>query len=65
MLYAMLLVSLFIAIMGHELGHAYAMVKCGIAVKEIYWDNRNRYWLEVSGERISYDGALAPLEFKR
>jgi superfamily II DNA or RNA helicase len=36
-----------------------------VAVKEIYWDNRNRYWLEVGGERIFYDGALAPLEFKR
>jgi hypothetical protein len=37
----------------------------GIAVKEIYWDNANRYWLEISGERIFYDGALAPLEFKQ
>jgi hypothetical protein len=37
----------------------------GVAVKEIYWDNKNQYWLEIGGERIMYEGALAPLEFKK
>ena len=35
MIYGILLVSIFVAMMGHELGHAYAMVKSGVAVKEI------------------------------
>lgn len=35
MLYALLLFSIVIAMVGHELGHAYAMTKCGVTVKEI------------------------------
>jgi superfamily II DNA or RNA helicase len=33
-------------------------------VKEVFWDGEARYWLELAGERISHEGALAPLEFK-
>jgi superfamily II DNA or RNA helicase len=40
-------------------------IERGISVKELYWDNNQQYWLEVKGERISHDGALARLEFKR
>jgi len=36
----------------------------GVTVKEIFWDNATRYWLEIGGERIPYHGPLAPLEFK-
>lgn len=35
----------------------------GGAVKEIFWDNETRYWLEIGGERIPYADPLAPLEF--
>jgi superfamily II DNA or RNA helicase len=37
----------------------------GVEVKDIYWDNRTRYWLEIGGERIPYTSALAPLEFEK
>ncbi len=33
-------------------------------VKDVFWDGETRYWLELAGERIPYEGALAPLEFK-
>lgn len=39
-------------------------VERGVAVKEIFWDNGAQYWIEISGERIPFDGPLAPLEFK-
>ena len=35
-----------------------------ITIREIVWDNETRYWLEIGGDRIPYDGPLAPLEFK-
>lgn len=35
----------------------------GVQVMEIFWDNQTSYWLEIGGERIAYDGPLAPLEF--
>jgi hypothetical protein len=35
----------------------------GVSVIEIFWDNGSRYWLEIGGERIPYDGPLPPLEF--
>jgi hypothetical protein len=36
----------------------------GVPVREVFWDNESRYWIEVSGDRITYEGPLAPLEFK-
>ena len=36
----------------------------GIAVKQIFWDGAGGYWIEVGGERITFEGALAPLEFR-
>ena len=35
-----------------------------IKIKEVFWDMRSKYWIEISGERIAYDGPLSPLEFK-
>jgi len=32
-------------------------------VNKLYWDGGSRYWLEVAGERLYYDGKAAPLEF--
>lgn len=36
----------------------------GVPVPEIFWDNQTRYWLEIAGERIPFEGAIASLEFK-
>ena len=36
----------------------------GIAVREVCWDGTQGYWVEVEGQRIPYDGDLAPLEFE-
>lgn len=38
--------------------------KRGIRVHSIYWDGQTNYWLETQGERVSFPGPLAPLEFK-
>ncbi|HAM22361.1 MAG TPA: hypothetical protein DCQ04_08810 [Actinobacteria bacterium] len=34
------------------------------AIRELCWDGRNGYWIELGGERLSFDGASAPLEFR-
>lgn len=36
----------------------------GLEVKEIFWDGKSSYWLEIQGERIPHDSPLAPLEFE-
>jgi hypothetical protein len=36
----------------------------GVAVKEIFWDNGDRYWLEIAGQRIPYNSPLPRLEFE-
>lgn len=36
----------------------------GVQAMGIYWDRDTAYWLELEGERIPYDGPLAPLEFE-
>jgi hypothetical protein len=33
-------------------------------VKEIFWDNGDRYWLEIAGQRIPYNSPLPRLEFE-
>jgi len=35
----------------------------GRQARSLYWDGARNYWLEVAGERIPYEGSLAPLEF--
>ena len=37
--------------------------RLGRSVKDLYWDGAGRYWLEVSGERVEHQEALAPLVF--
>lgn len=36
----------------------------GATVREIFWDTGTQYWLEVNGERVNYQGPIAPVEFK-
>lgn len=36
----------------------------GVTVRDIFWDTGTRYWLEVKGERVNYQGTIAPVEFK-
>lgn len=36
----------------------------GTPVREIFWDGESSYWLELSGEKVRYDGPYTPLEFK-
>ena len=36
-----------------------------IQIKEIFWDKNTKYWVEIGGRKISYDGPISPLEFKR
>ncbi|TMQ02863.1 MAG: DEAD/DEAH box helicase [Deltaproteobacteria bacterium] len=33
------------------------------AISTIYWDQGERYWVEVEGNRVYFDGAAAPLKF--
>ena len=35
-----------------------------VTVREIFWDNETRYWVEISGQRIPCEGPIASLEFK-
>jgi superfamily II DNA or RNA helicase len=35
----------------------------GLKVKELCWDGRGRYWVEVRGEKIEHPGELPQLEF--
>lgn len=39
-------------------------LKQHVQVREIFWDKNSKYWIEVDGRKISYDGPLSPLEFK-
>ncbi len=36
----------------------------GLTVREVMWDGSDRYWLEISGERLEFPGPGAKLEFK-
>lgn len=35
----------------------------GVEVTDLYWDGESSYWLEITGERVACDLAVAPLEF--
>ncbi len=36
----------------------------GLTIRELLWDLRSRYWLEIGGERLEFPGPGAKLEFK-
>jgi superfamily II DNA or RNA helicase len=36
----------------------------GVMVRDLFWDGRVDYWVEVNGERLVHAGGLAPLEFR-
>jgi len=38
--------------------------RLGLPVRSLYWDGGTNYWLEIQGERIPFEGPLAPLEFE-
>lgn len=35
-----------------------------VSVKNLFWDGAKHYWLELEGQRLDFDGELAPLEFR-
>jgi len=35
-----------------------------VRVREIYWDNKSTYWLEIAGQKIVYEDPLPPLEIQ-
>jgi hypothetical protein len=36
----------------------------GAPVREVCWDGRERYWIEIGGEQVVFPGQLPALEFK-
>ncbi len=38
--------------------------RLGFQGRDLFWDKSGSYWLEVEGQRIPYEGELAPLEFE-
>ncbi|MGE4067444.1 MAG: DEAD/DEAH box helicase [Vicinamibacterales bacterium] len=34
-----------------------------LPVREVHWDGARRYWLEIQGKQIEFEGEAAPLEF--
>jgi superfamily II DNA or RNA helicase len=36
----------------------------GVMVRDLFWDGKVDYWVEVNGERLTHARGLAPLEFR-